>query len=92
MTCKFATKRDFLYLSPEAAAAVMAVGVRHDFAEHAAVILTLSVPILVERAQRWPLSAEIPWDQVDTDAWHHEGDHHPVQGSMSSTHWLNAFS
>ena len=92
MTCKFATKRDFLYLSPEAAAAVMAVGVRHDFAEHATVIATLSVPILAERVQRWPLPAEIPWDQVDIDAWHHEGSHQAVQGSTSSTHWLCAFS
>ena len=90
-TCKYATKRDFLYLSPEAAAACASVTVRHDFAEHATVIASLGLQVLLEPVQRWPQPSELPWDEVAVDAWHHVG-HHPPTNFRSPTQWMQDFS
>ena len=94
MTCKFATKRDFVYLSPEAVAACVAVQVRQDYAEHSTVLATLSLDIMAEKVQRWPVPAEIPWSEIDVDAWHLEGSHSLGSGFVhrDSTAWMAHFA
>ena len=90
-TCKHATCRDFIWLSPEAAALTTAVHVRDVFQEHATVIAVLDVPDSPVAVHEWPQPGEIPWGSVDVGAWHATGCHLPVEGS-NSTSWFSRFS
>ena len=89
-TCKGATRRDFVFLSPEAAALCTSVQVRDVFAEHSTVIANLRVAG-ASRIQHWPLPAEVPWTSVDLPAWTQSCHPIPVDSSCS-TRWLQAFA
>ncbi|CAE7506880.1 aquIMA [Symbiodinium sp. CCMP2456] len=67
-TCKGSTHRDFIFLSPEAAALCGEVRVTNTFAEHATVIAGIRLTG-VHRVQSWPFPAEIPWADVDVPSW-----------------------
>ncbi|CAE7342035.1 aquIMA [Symbiodinium sp. CCMP2592] len=89
-TCKGSTHRDFIFLSPEAAALCESVRVQETFAEHATVIAGIRLTG-VHRVQSWPLPAEIPWSSVDLPAWTRECDVIPIAESCS-TRWLRSFA
>ena len=89
-TCKGATRRDFVFLSPEAAALCASVQVHDVFAEHSTVVANLRMTG-ASPMQSWPLPAEIPWSSVDLQAWTHACT--PIStDASSSTRWLRSFA
>ena len=91
-TCKGSTVRDYVWLSPEAAAMCTAVSVREVFAEHSTVIAHLSVPDSVAPCMSWPLPGEVPWSQVDL-AGFWAGEHRPVSHQhVDSSDWFAEWS
>ena len=91
MTCKGATQRDFIFLSPEALALLYEVRVQDDFAEHSTVIAGLKFDLGVERNQSWPLPATIPWGKIDIERWQMSASPDP-RSFQNSTQWFRSFS
>ena len=79
-TCKAATYRDYVFLSPEAAACCSKVEVLHCFQEHATVVVGLATRAFELSLQSWPLPGELPWSQVDVSAWHAAEQLAPLEG------------
>ena len=90
-TCKHATKRDVIYLSPEAAAACCSVQVKADYMEHHTVIANLSLEVLGDPIRKWPLPGEIPWDDVDISSWHSQFVP-DIPACATSTDWMKRFA
>ncbi|CAE7873848.1 ML5 [Symbiodinium sp. KB8] len=90
-TCKNATRRDYLWLSPEAVAFLSQVRVTDVFQEHATVIAGFSLPGDSVPETIWPVPAELCWSEVDIDAWHRLGDHRPAPCSDPDK-WFAHFS
>ena len=90
-TCKGATIRDFLWLSPEAACLLHSVMVQQHFQEHDTLIATLRVDMGVHAALSWPLPAEIPWESVNHATWHHSMPTFP-ECTGNTTAWLKSFA
>ena len=91
MTCKSATRRDFVFLSPEAIALLREVQVSLDFPDHATVIAGLQVSPGLSHLHSWPLPSEIPWQFVQLDDWQAQPVPAPPDVTDSSS-WLHAFS
>ncbi|CAE7303526.1 rnhA [Symbiodinium pilosum] len=70
MTCKHATRHDFLWLSPEAAALCSGSEVHHSFVDHVVLEAKLHVPSSACRIFTWPRPSTIPWDDTQVDLWH----------------------
>lgn len=68
-TCKGATERDMLWLSPMAQSLCTAVEVTEVFHDHASVKVKLDINMLKPSIHTWPRPREIPWHQVDLAAW-----------------------
>ncbi|CAE7325636.1 unnamed protein product [Symbiodinium sp. CCMP2456] len=90
-TCKHATRRDFIWLSPEAAACCIKAQVLDVFQEHSTLIAGFSLPGHSVSEITWPLPSEIPWASVNIDSWHELGSHAPVVAKDSSR-WYSEFS
>ena len=86
-----ATHRDFIWMSPEVLSLLKQVEVHDFFQEHSTVIAGLSLPDLSVPKYIWPQPGSIPWEEVDVDAWHHEGVHSPVPPG-TPTQWYARFS
>ena len=69
-TCKGATERDLLWMSPMAAALCQNVGVNDVFQDHSSVYVQLQVDWLPSALRTWPRPREIPWSQVSLEEWH----------------------
>ena len=91
-TCKGATRRDFLWLSPEAVALCTGVTVENHFAEHATLSVVLTVPEQGRSIVTWPRPQELPWHEVDVEAWHLADVHHATEAHANSTEWYAQFS
>ena len=91
-TCKNATHRDFIWLSPEAASYCVQVRVAEVFQEHSTVIAGFSLPCHAVVETTWPLPSELPWADIDVDAWHLLAGHRPVAQSHDSDRWFSSFS
>eukprot|EP00435_Cladocopium_sp_Y103_P058544 s772_g20.t1 len=68
-TCKHATERDQIWLSPEAAQLMRAIHIQEQFADHATLSVQLQLPMATSTQWRWPRPAEISWDRLDTQDW-----------------------
>ena len=90
-TCKHATKRDFLYLSPEAATLCHGVSVWDCFAEHSTVSATFAVSSVACRAMVWPLPSDIPWQEVDVERWTLQ-EHACPPLEQDPTGWMHQFA
>eukprot|EP00438_Fugacium_kawagutii_P005624 Skav235142 [mRNA] locus=scaffold1072:49794:54677:- [translate_table: standard] len=81
-TCKHATERDFIWLSPEAQALCRYVDVTDFFSDHSLVTVGIAVSSNNGPSRQWPLPSKIPWetvsttwtDQVATPQWDTAGD------------------
>ena len=82
--------RDFVFLSPEAAALCQGVETRDVFAEHSTVIAGLAL-VGVDTISTWPQPSEIPWTHVDIPSWHATCVAASTSDACSST-WLQQFS
>ena len=91
-TCKHATQRDFVWLSPEAAAYCVQVQLIDVFQEHSTLIAGFSLPCHAVVETSWPLPAELPWAGIDVDAWHLLEGHQPIASAPDSTRWFSSFS
>ena len=69
-TCKHATIRDYIWMSPEVLELLASVAVQEVFTEHSTLVVGLKVPCQPPPRHCWPLPAEIPWSCVDRPAWH----------------------
>ena len=85
-TCKGATVRDYVFLSPEAAALCTAVQVSNVFMEHSLVTAVLAVPSALKPVSVWPMPGEIPWQEVDVPQWH-SSSQLPAPQASDSTIW-----
>ena len=68
-TCKGATYRDQLWLSPEAIQLLRGLQVEEDFVDHATVSIQLQVLAKMGYIHAWPRPAEFPWDEFDSSTW-----------------------
>lgn len=68
-TCKHATEPDQIWLSPEAARLLRAIGVHEHFADHCTLEVKLQMPTTSTTICRWPRPAAIPWEQVELADW-----------------------
>ena len=78
-------------MSPEAAAYLTLVSLFDTFQEHATLRAGFSLPGHTVPETTWPLPAEIPWADVQLDAWHRLGVHDSVP-HQESTAWFASFS
>ncbi|CAE7600361.1 Pol [Symbiodinium necroappetens] len=83
-TCKNATQRDFIWLSPEAASYCVQVQLFEVFQEHSTLIAGFALPCHAVVEQSWPLPAELPWADIDVGAWHQLVGFQPVLASSPS--------
>ena len=90
-TCKNATRRDFLWLSPEAASLCTSVTPVEVFQEHTTVLASFFLSSLATVRTLWPLPAELPWQEVQLDDWHQHGVHQPVS-APTSDRWYARFA
>ena len=90
-TCKNATRRDFLWLSLEAASLCTSVAPVEVFQEHTTVLAGFSLSSQATVRTLWPLPAELPWQDVQLDDWHQHGVHQPVSASTSDQ-WYARFA
>ena len=90
-TCKHATRRDYIWLSPEAAACCVKAQVLDVFQEHSTLIAGFSLPGHAVSETTWPLPSEIPWADVSVDRWHQQGPHAPIE-LQESSRWYAEFS
>ena len=90
-TCKNATRHDYIWLSPEAAALFATIHVTDVFQEHSTLIAGFSLSGDSVPEMTWPVPAELCWSEVDIGAWHRLGGHQPVYCS-DSDRWFARFS
>ncbi|CAE7803672.1 DHX57 [Symbiodinium sp. CCMP2592] len=90
-TCKHATRRDYIWLSPEAAACCVHASVLDVFQEHSTLIAGFSLSGHAVSEITWPLPSEIPWSEVSVEEWHLAGVHEPTPAS-DPTVWYSKFS
>eukprot|EP00435_Cladocopium_sp_Y103_P057880 s1104_g20.t1 len=87
MTCKGATERDMIWMSPMASSLCRAVQVQEVFHDHASVSVQLDIQALRPTIQTWPKPRELPWDNVRIQDWHQscaELDFHPHNDSTQT--------
>ena len=82
-TCKDSTRRDFLYLSPELAAACTNGAVTHTFQEHATLSANIRIASNAGAVRYWPRPAEIPWNSIALDGL--QGQSHTVAPQILNT-------
>ena len=93
MTCRGATRHDFIWLSPEAAAMCCGSGVHHSFADHVVLEAILRVPPNTCSICTWPRPATIPWEETDIENWHRTAM--PFESSPvghEPTQWFREFT
>ena len=90
-TCKNATHRDMLWVSPELAAMLQSVELQDIFQEHSTVIASFSVPDCPQTLHVWQLPSEIPWPHVDEERLAQQATSVPLTG-QSTTQWVKDFS
>ena len=90
-TCKHATRRDYIFVSPELAAHLCEVCVREDFADHCTLIAGLKLELGSQRLLSWPLPSDIPWNHVDLDSWRAAPVLEPAV-IVDSSSWLASFA
>ena len=90
-TCKGSTVRDYVFLSPEAAAMCQHVEVQEVFQEHSLVIAKLAISAACLNFSAWPLPSEIPCQHVDVQAWQAGACFQPSDAGASDA-WLRGFS
>lgn len=74
-TCKKATHRDQLWLSPEAIQLMRGIQVEDDFVDHSTVSIQLQIPGQDEYVYAWPRPSELPWGDLGTSTWSPRCDH-----------------
>ena len=90
-TCKGATQRDLIFLSPEAAALTQRVRIKDVYMEHSSVIVDLWTKTQQQQIRRWRQPAAIPWDSVKIPGWH-SASFAPIHEQGTPTEWYQHFA
>ena len=62
LTCKMATRKDFLYISPELQALLLEVNVQHDvWPDHSVLWGSFRSPVASPERWVWPQPSQVPW-------------------------------
>ena len=88
-TCKHATQRDLVFLSPEAASLCREVYVEEVFQEHSSVSVDLAFDSEAPTLLRWPMPSLIPWNHVARESW--QASYVPSPEAANPTQWLQQF-
>ena len=91
-TCKGATERDLIWLSPAALTVCTGFYVDEVFTDHSSVMVTLDVAESPAHVLTWPRPREIQWDTVDVSAWHEHCNGHDFEPADDSTVFMTQFS
>ena len=89
-TCKNATRRDFIWMSPEAAALCSDVQVNPHFMEHDTVQISLKISRTVPMQLQWIHPAQIPWSQVNQDILTTSQPHMPDLSGTDVSSWYSS--
>ena len=82
-TCKSATIRDFVWVSPELLCHLQQVQVlHHKMPDHSAVVGYFCFDGKVDACKYWPMTQRIPWSSVQTSQWHAQ-----VQENFAAFPW-----
>ena len=68
-TCKGATERDLIWLSPSLLSRFTKISINDVFSEHSSVRVHLTFPDKPQNDLVWPQPSQIPWDSVDWTGW-----------------------
>ena len=90
-TCKDATRHNFVWLSPEAAALCQGSMTHRLFADHLVLEAKLHVPPAAGFVRTWPRPATIPWEDLDIASWH-EGSRTQQASASDPTEWFQTFT
>ena len=90
-TCKGATQRDLIFLSPEAAALTQRVRIKDVYMEHSSVIVDLWTKAQQQQIRRWRQPAAIPWGSINIPGWH-SASLAPIHEQETPTEWYQHFA
>ena len=91
-TCKGATERDLIWMSPSIQSICTDVQVEDIFSEHSSVSIQLSLSDDAQTVLAWPRPQGIPWDQVDLEAWTRDCEHKTFDAPAESDQFFSAFA
>ena len=95
MTCKHATQRDQVWLSPKLAALCKAVELRHVFSGHSSVLASFDLEEAPTTFLSWPQPSNLPWHEWDHTTWMSSDDDVPHFEGRNSTsfyaQWAQSF-
>eukprot|EP00435_Cladocopium_sp_Y103_P012254 s2578_g3.t1 len=91
-TCKGATERDLIWMSPALTSLCTAVRVDDVFQDHSSVSVTIALDEAPHQILTWPRPREIDWDIVDVAAWHNSCASSTIAESDDATTYLKHFS
>ena len=90
-TCKKATERDQIWLSPEAIQLLRNVTISDDFADHSTLMVSLAIPGQQSAVATWPRPQPLPWHDISTEDW--QPDQVPeIDAAETSTDFFARFS
>ena len=93
MTCKAATRHDYIWLWPETVALCQDSRVHHSFADHVVLEAKFQVPSSASTVYTWPRPSCFPWQEVDVNRLHVEAVPFAQDPSTGdSTQWYRDFS
>ena len=90
-TCKGSTERDFIWVSPALQPFMSSLEVFDTFMEHSTLRAGFRLPMIQVTTLAWPLPSKIPWEEVDTEAWHNSEVTCPINQNMDSTSYFRNF-
>ena len=90
-TCKQATQRDLVFISPEMLDWCAAVTVEDLFADHSVVQTRFQMPASGELQRAWIVPSVIPWGDINAQEWR-AAEHPTIDPSLPSTEWLKQFA
>ena len=91
-TCKGATERDLIWLSPAALSICDGIHIEDVFSDHSSISVTLDIDESPTTVLTWPRPQEIPWEEVDTSGWHAHCSTSTMEMPLDSTDFLKQFS
>ena len=91
-TCKGATERDYIFISPALQQFMTSFELFDTFMEHSSLRAGFCFPSTAITSLAWPLPSKIPWQELDLESWHSTAQDCPQQTSQDSTQFFKEFS
>ena len=91
-TCKGATERDLIWMSPAVSSLCTGISIEDVFADHASISVTLSISEAPATFLTWPRPQEITWEEVDISQWHEHCNTCTFDAPEDATEFLTKFS